>query len=118
MTRWRWLWAAYSVSTVGTWFAFDAFPLIAILVLHAGPAAVWGRRGSGLQGLGLLPDRLPQRELQEGRQSRHQRSRAGGREVQAGCGETDGETKRSRAFGVRKIETVRRRRLTRRAVES
>jgi Major Facilitator Superfamily len=35
-----WLWAAYSVSTVGTWFAFDAFPLIAILVLHAGPTAV------------------------------------------------------------------------------
>ena len=25
---------------LGTWLAFDAFPLIAILVLHAGPAAV------------------------------------------------------------------------------
>jgi MFS family permease len=35
-----WLWAAYSVSTVGTWLAFDSFPLIAILVLHAGPTAV------------------------------------------------------------------------------
>jgi MFS family permease len=35
-----WLWAAYAVSTLGTWLAFDAFPLIAILVLHAGPAAV------------------------------------------------------------------------------
>jgi MFS family permease len=35
-----WLWAAFAVSTAGTWLAFDAFPLIAILVLHAGPAAV------------------------------------------------------------------------------
>lgn len=38
--RFRWLWAAYAVSTFGTWLAFDAFPLIAILVLHAGPAEV------------------------------------------------------------------------------
>ena len=43
-----WLWAAYSVSTVGTWFAFDAFPLIAILVLHAGPAAVSALAAAGL----------------------------------------------------------------------
>jgi MFS family permease len=35
-----WLWAAYAVSTFGTWLAFDAFPLIAILVLHSGPIAV------------------------------------------------------------------------------
>ena len=35
-----WLWGAFAISTVGTWLAFDAFPLIAILVLHAGPAAV------------------------------------------------------------------------------
>ena len=35
-----WLWAAYAVSTLGTWLAFDAFPLIAILVLHAGPTQV------------------------------------------------------------------------------
>lgn len=35
-----WLWAAYAVSTLGTYLAFDAFPLIAILVLHAGPTAV------------------------------------------------------------------------------
>ncbi|SER27315.1 MFS transporter [Actinokineospora terrae] len=35
-----WLWAAYSVSTFGTWLAFNAFPLIAILVLQAGAAAV------------------------------------------------------------------------------
>jgi hypothetical protein len=35
-----WLWAAFAVSTFGTWLAFDAFPLIAILVLHSGPTAV------------------------------------------------------------------------------
>lgn len=35
-----WLWAAYAASTFGTWLAFDAFPLIAILVLHAGPSEV------------------------------------------------------------------------------
>lgn len=35
-----WLWAAYAASTAGTWLAFDAFPLIAILVLHSGPAQV------------------------------------------------------------------------------
>ena len=43
-----WLWAAYAVSTFGTWFAFDAFPLIAILVLHAGPAAVSALAAAGL----------------------------------------------------------------------
>jgi MFS family permease len=35
-----WLWAAFGVSTFGTWIAFDAFPLIAILVLHSGAAEV------------------------------------------------------------------------------
>jgi hypothetical protein len=35
-----WLWSAYAVSTLGTWLAFDAFSLLAILVLHAGPGAV------------------------------------------------------------------------------
>ena len=35
-----WLWVAYAISTFGTWFAFDAFALIAIIVLHSGPAAV------------------------------------------------------------------------------
>ncbi|MBV9058832.1 MAG: MFS transporter [Pseudonocardiales bacterium] len=38
--QFQWLWAAYAVSTFGTWLAFDAFALIAILVLHAGPTAV------------------------------------------------------------------------------
>ncbi|WP_105971822.1 MFS transporter [Streptomyces geranii] len=36
----RWLWGAYATSLFGTWVAFDAFPLIAVLVLHAGPAQV------------------------------------------------------------------------------
>ena len=43
-TSWRrrfaWLWLAYAISTAGTFIAFDAFPLIAILVLHASPAKV------------------------------------------------------------------------------
>ncbi|MCM3922123.1 MFS transporter [Frankia sp. AiPs1] len=38
--RFGWLWAAFAVSTFGTWLAFDAFPLMAILVLHAGPTGV------------------------------------------------------------------------------
>ncbi len=44
----RWLWAAFAVSTMGTWLAFDAFPLIAILVLHAGAAAVSVLAAAGL----------------------------------------------------------------------
>jgi MFS family permease len=43
-----WLWAAYAVSTFGTWLAFDAFVLIAILALHAGPAAVSALAAAGL----------------------------------------------------------------------
>ncbi len=43
-----WLWASYAVSTVGSWVAFDAFPLIAILVLHAGPTEVSLLATSGL----------------------------------------------------------------------
>jgi predicted MFS family arabinose efflux permease len=42
------LWAAYAVSTFGTCFAFDAFSLIAILVLHAGPAEVSALSAAGL----------------------------------------------------------------------
>ncbi|MEU0336475.1 MFS transporter [Streptomyces sp. NPDC006193] len=38
--RFGWLWAAYTVSTFGTWLAFDAFAMIAVLVLHAGSAQV------------------------------------------------------------------------------
>lgn len=43
-----WLWAAYAASTFGTWLAFDAFPLIAILVLHAGPTEVSVLAATGL----------------------------------------------------------------------
>ncbi len=43
-----WLWAAYAVSTFGTWVAFDAFPLIAILVLHAGATRVSVLAATGL----------------------------------------------------------------------
>jgi MFS family permease len=43
-----WLWAAYAVSAAGTWLAFDALPLIAILVLHAGPTAVSVLAAAGL----------------------------------------------------------------------
>ncbi|MGP4016651.1 MFS transporter [Saccharopolyspora sp. 5N708] len=43
-----WLWAAYAVSTFGTRLAFDAFTLIAILVLHAGPTQVSVLSAAGL----------------------------------------------------------------------
>ena len=43
-----WLWAAYGVSAFGTWLAFDAFSVIAILVLHAGPTAVSLLAAAGL----------------------------------------------------------------------
>jgi predicted MFS family arabinose efflux permease len=42
------LWATYAVSTFGTYLAFDAFPLIAILVLHTGPAKVSALAAAGL----------------------------------------------------------------------
>ncbi|MGW0615641.1 MFS transporter [Streptomyces sp. NPDC002788] len=38
--QFRWLWGAYAVSTAGTWLAFDAFALIAVLALDAGPGQV------------------------------------------------------------------------------
>ncbi|MFG2819707.1 MFS transporter [Kitasatospora sp. NPDC048365] len=38
--RFGWLWSAYGASALGTWLAFGAFPLIAVRVLHAGPAEV------------------------------------------------------------------------------
>ncbi|WP_371502621.1 MFS transporter [Kitasatospora sp. NBC_00374] len=38
--RFGWLWGAYGTSALGTWLAFGAFSLIAIRVLHAGPAEV------------------------------------------------------------------------------
>ncbi|MFH7340000.1 MFS transporter [Streptomyces sp. KHY 26] len=38
--RFGWLWAAYAVSALGTYLAFDAFSVIAVIALHAGPAEV------------------------------------------------------------------------------
>ncbi|GAA5124679.1 MFS transporter [Pseudonocardia adelaidensis] len=46
--RFGWLWGAYAVSTFGTWLGFNAFTLIAIFVLHAGPAAVSALAAAGL----------------------------------------------------------------------
>src|SRR4051794_31744332 len=43
-----WLWAAFAASPVGPWFAFDAFPLVAILVLHSPPAEVSLLAAAGL----------------------------------------------------------------------
>ncbi|AEM84956.1 MFS transporter [Streptomyces violaceusniger] len=43
-----WLWGAYAVSAFGTWLAFDAFPMIAIMVLHAGAAQVSLLAAAGL----------------------------------------------------------------------
>ncbi|THA70135.1 MFS transporter [Streptomyces sp. A0958] len=38
--RFGWLWAAYAASAYGSGLGFGALPLIAVLVLHAGPAEV------------------------------------------------------------------------------
>ncbi|WP_128428984.1 MFS transporter [Streptomyces cyaneus] len=43
-----WLWAAYGVSAFGTRLAFDAFPIIAVVVLHAGASDVALLAASGL----------------------------------------------------------------------
>ncbi|MDF3301859.1 MFS transporter [Streptomyces tropicalis] len=43
-----WLWAAYGISTFGTWLAFDAFAMTAVLVLHAGAAQVSVLAAAGL----------------------------------------------------------------------
>ncbi|WP_328427607.1 MFS transporter [Streptomyces sp. NBC_00443] len=43
-----WLWAAYAVSAFGTRLAFDAFALIAVVVLHAGATEVALLAASGL----------------------------------------------------------------------
>ncbi|MFH8702732.1 MFS transporter [Streptomyces rubrogriseus] len=46
--RFGWLWGAYTISTFGTRLAFDAFPLIAVMVLDAGPARVAALSAVGL----------------------------------------------------------------------
>lgn len=43
-----WLWAAYAASSFGTRLAFDAFALVAILVLDAGPTQVSVLAAAGL----------------------------------------------------------------------
>ena len=42
-----WLWSAYAVSTLGTWLAFNAFNVILIRVLRAGPAEVAALSATG-----------------------------------------------------------------------
>ncbi|MFI6344313.1 MFS transporter [Streptomyces sp. NPDC050560] len=42
-----WLWAAFAVSSYGTWLGFGAFPLIAVVVLHSGPAQVAALAAAG-----------------------------------------------------------------------
>ncbi|MEO6090743.1 MAG: MFS transporter [Umezawaea sp.] len=46
--RFGWFWGAYAASAFGTRLAFDAFPLIAILALHAGPTEVSLLAATGL----------------------------------------------------------------------
>lgn len=46
--RFGWLWAGFAVSTFGTRLAFDAFALIAILALNAGPTQVSLLAAAGL----------------------------------------------------------------------
>ncbi|MFF3495858.1 MFS transporter [Streptomyces sp. NPDC002795] len=43
-----WLWAAFAVSTAGSWLALDAFQLIAVLVLDSGAAQVSFLAAAGL----------------------------------------------------------------------
>jgi MFS family permease len=45
--RFGWLWAAYAVSSYGSGLGLGAFPLIAVLVLHCGPAQVAALAASG-----------------------------------------------------------------------
>ncbi|MFJ7591227.1 MFS transporter [Streptomyces sp. NPDC097617] len=45
--RFGWLWGAYGTSALGTWLAFGAFPLIAVQVLHCGPAGVAALSAAG-----------------------------------------------------------------------
>jgi MFS family permease len=45
--RFGWLWAAFAVSSYGTWLGFGAFPLIAITVLHCGPTRVAALAATG-----------------------------------------------------------------------
>ena len=46
--RFNWLWTAYAVSAYGSGLGFGALPLIAVRVLHAGPARVSALSAAGL----------------------------------------------------------------------
>ncbi|WP_067664792.1 MFS transporter [Nocardia miyunensis] len=46
--RFGWLWTAYAVSAYGSGLGFGALPLIAVRVLHAGPARVSALSAAGL----------------------------------------------------------------------
>lgn len=46
--RFGWLWSAYAVSAYGTGLSLGALPLIAIRVLHAGPAEVSALSAAGM----------------------------------------------------------------------
>ena len=52
--QFRWLWAAYAVSTYGTAFGFGATSIIAIRVLHAGPGEISLLSSVGLAAGALL----------------------------------------------------------------
>ncbi|MGW3276083.1 MFS transporter, partial [Streptomyces kronopolitis] len=45
--RFGWLWAAFAVSSYGTALGFGALPLLAVLVLHCGPAQVAALAATG-----------------------------------------------------------------------
>jgi MFS family permease len=45
--RFGWLWGAYAVSAIGSSLALNAFSLIAVLALHAGPAEVAALAAAG-----------------------------------------------------------------------
>lgn len=49
-----WLWAAFAASAAGTWLSLDAFPLIAVLVLHSGTAQVSVLSAAGLAAGALI----------------------------------------------------------------
>ncbi|MCX3062315.1 MFS transporter [Streptomyces beihaiensis] len=48
------LWAAFAVSTAGTWLAIDAFQLVAVLALHSGAARVSLLAAAGLAAGALI----------------------------------------------------------------
>lgn len=52
--RFGWLWAAFAVSTYGTWLGFGAFAIIVIRVLHEGPVQVALLSSVGLAAGALL----------------------------------------------------------------